>query len=102
MLSRSQVQRWGQLVVVLAIAFALKQHYSTASVNELRWILAPTTAIVELITGSQFQFESHAGYMNKEGTFLIAASCSGVNFLLTAFLMLSLRRLWQRRINAWR
>ncbi len=102
MYSKSTFNRLAQLAVVLLAAIALKQYYSTASVNQLRWILAPTTAIVEFITGSQFQFESHAGYMNKEGTFLIAASCAGVNFLLTAFLMLSLRRLWLQRNTAWK
>ena len=99
---KNNQKRIAQLVVVLLAAVALKQYYSTAGVNQLRWILAPTTAIVEFVTGSQFHFESNAGYMNKEGTFLIAASCAGVNFLLTAFLMLSLRQLWLRRNNAWK
>ncbi|HKO97411.1 MAG TPA: exosortase K [Pyrinomonadaceae bacterium] len=100
--SKSTFNRLAQLAVVLLAAVTLKQYYSTASVNQLRWILAPTTAIVEVITGSQFHFEANAGYMNKEGTFLIAASCAGVNFLLTAFLMLSLRRVWLQRITAWK
>ncbi len=86
-----------QLVAVLLCGIALKYFYSTASVNELRWILAPTTFLVELITGASFQFESHAGYMNSDHTFLIAASCAGVNFLLTAFLMLALGQLWRNR-----
>jgi exosortase K len=33
--------------------------------------------------------------MTSDHTFLIAASCAGVNFLITAFLMLTLRRLWK-------
>jgi exosortase K len=94
-------RRAAQLLVVLLGAFALKQYYSTASVNQLRWILAPTTFIVELITGSQFEFESHAGYMSADHTFLIAASCAGVNFLITAFLMLSLRKLWREQKSSW-
>jgi exosortase K len=57
-----------------------------------------------LVTGAQFEFESHAGYMNREHTFLIAASCAGVNFLITAFVMLGLRKLWRNRNekSAWR
>ena len=86
-----------QLTVVLLSAPALKYFYSTASVNELRWILAPTTLLVELISGQQFQFEPYAGYINSSHTFVIAASCAGVNFLLTAFLMLALRNLWHNR-----
>jgi exosortase K len=87
--------RNAQLVVVLSCAAALKLHYSTASVNQLRWIVAPTTVLVELISGTRFAFESHAGYLSSDRSFLIAASCAGVNFLITAFLMLSLRKLWK-------
>jgi exosortase K len=86
--------RWiAQCLVVLACAFALKRYYSTASADELRWILAPTTACVELISGASFEFESHAGYINADRSFLIATSCAGVNFLITAFLMLAARKL---------
>ncbi len=83
-----------QLVVVLGGALSLKFYYSTASVNQLRWILTPTTRLVEFVTGRTFTFESYAGYMSSDHTFLIATSCAGVNFLITAFLLLSLRRLW--------
>ncbi len=86
-----------QLVGILIIGAGLKYFYSSASVNDLRWILRPTTFLVELVTGERFVFESYAGYMNADHTFIIAASCSGVNFFLTAFLMLSLKRLWNRR-----
>lgn len=89
--------RYAQLFVVLLCAAGLKYFYSTASVNQLRWILAPTTLLVELISGARFQFESYAGYMSSDHTFLIAASCAGVNFLLTAFVMLALRKLWKSR-----
>lgn len=82
-----------QVVVVLVCAFALKQFYSTASADQLRWILAPTTACVELVSGSSFTFESHAGYISPDRSFLIAAPCAGVNFLITAFLMLAMRKL---------
>lgn len=86
--------KWiAQCVVVLACAFGLKQYYANASAGQLRWILAPTTACVELVSGASFEFESGAGYMSSDHSFLIASSCAGVNFLLTAFLLLSIRRL---------
>jgi exosortase K len=94
---RSTWNRHAQLVVVLLCALGLKLHYSTASANQLRWILAPTTVLVELVSGARFEFESYAGYSSSDHTFLIAASCAGVNFLITSFLMLSLRRLWRIR-----
>jgi len=87
--------RIAQCSTVLLLAVALKLYYSTTNVNGLRWILAPPTFLVELITGASFTFESNAGYMSSDHTFLIAASCSGVNFLIAAFLMLSLGKLWR-------
>lgn len=96
---------WGaQLAIVALCAFALKQYYSTATANELGWILAPTTFIVELLSGRSFQFESYTGYMSSDHTFVIAVSCAGVNFLITAFVMLALRRLWEARFEgiSWR
>jgi len=89
-----------QLVVVVLCALALKFYYSTATPDELRWILAPTTALVQLLSGRSFTFESYAGYMSSDHRFVIAVSCAGVNFLLTAFLMLGLRRLWRERFQA--
>jgi exosortase K len=88
-----------QLLVVLLCAVAVKLYYSTASVNQLRWILAPTTFLVELVSGYRFEFESHAGYINSDRSFVIAAACAGINFLITAFLMLALRKLWVNRLR---
>ena len=96
---RNRLSYIAQLVVVLGGVLSMKFYYSAASVNQLRWILAPTTVLVEFITGRHFAFESHAGYMSSDHTFLIAASCAGVNFLITAFLMLTLRQLWRDRLR---
>lgn len=92
---RNRLNYIAQLVVVLGGVLSMKFYYSAASVNQLRWILAPTTVLVEFVTGRHFTFESHAGYMSSDHTFLIAASCAGVNFLITAFLMLAIRQLWR-------
>lgn len=94
---KGNLNRSAQLIVVVLCAAAVKLYYSTASVNQLRWILAPTTFLVELVSGNQFEFESYAGYVKSDHSFVIAASCAGVNFLITAFLVLSLRRLWRDR-----
>src|SRR5687767_9823927 len=92
---------WGaQLAVVALCALALKYHYSTATPDQMRWILAPTTLLVELFSRKSFEFESYTGYMSADHTFVIAAPCAGVNFLITAFLMLTLRRLWRDRFQA--
>ena len=101
----SRKVKWGaQLAVVLLCALALKLYYSAATPDELLWILAPTTAMVEVLSGRSFAFESYTGYMSSDHRFVIAVPCAGVNFLLTAFLMLSLRRLWHDRLQgvSWR
>jgi exosortase K len=104
MIAKVTTKRNAQVVVVLLCAAAIKLYYSTTSVNHLRWILAPTTLLVELVSGARFEFESHAGYINSDRSLIIAASCAGVNFLITSFLMLSLRKLWGARAldTAWR
>jgi exosortase K len=93
-----------QLVLVGLCALALKFYYSTATADDLLWILRPTTALVELLSGQHFEFESYAGYMSSDRRFVIAVPCAGVNFLITAFLMLALRRLWRERFRGirWR
>lgn len=97
MIPRFNWNRIAQCLVVLIGALILKRYYSTASADQLRWILAPTATLVELVTGASFTFESRAGYLNSDRTFLIATSCAGVNFLITAFLMLSMKKLLNNR-----
>jgi exosortase K len=89
-----ELYKAGLTTCVLLAAFALKSHYSNASADELRWILAPTTVLVERMSGWSFEFEAGTGYISKVHFFLIAPSCSGVNFLMTSFLMLSLKWIW--------
>lgn len=88
-----------QLLLVLLCALGLKAFYSSATADDLLWILTPTTVLVELLSGRQFEFESYAGYMSSDHRFVIAVPCAGVNFLITAFLMLALRRLWRERFQ---
>ncbi len=73
------------MALALAAALALKLHYSAASADDLRWILAPTAGLVELATGSEFVAEAGTGYLSTELRYLIAPSCAGVNFLIVAF-----------------
>ena len=88
-----------QLALVLLCALALKFYYSNATANDLLWILAPTTKLVALLSERAFAFESYTGYMSSDHRFVIAVPCAGVNFLITAFLMLSLRVLWRARFQ---
>ena len=90
-----------QIVTVLGVAYALKYHYSVATVNALRWILEPTRIMVEIFTGHTFRFESYAGYLIDDRTFIIAASCAGVNFLIIMFLMLNAGQFYRERRLTW-
>jgi len=94
--------RMAQLAAILFLAFLFKAYYSAASANDLRWILAPTTWMVSLITRMDFAFEPYGGYLSSDRTFLIAPACSGVNFLIISFLVLTLGKLWRNRPHAFR
>jgi len=72
-------------LVVLVIAIGLKYHYSRAGSDELTWILAPTSGLVEHLSGIRFENEAHTGFVNHEYRVIIAPSCAGVNFLIIAF-----------------
>ena len=76
--------------LALGVAGALKQHYSHASAEDLRWILAPTTWLTELVVQSEFAFQTGQGYLSREQSVLISPACAGVNFLIVAFLSLAL------------
>jgi exosortase K len=90
-----------QFATILSIALALKYHYSIATANGLRWILDPTRLMVATVTSRTFRFEPYAGYLSDDRSFLIAASCAGVNFLIIAFVMLNGGRLLRERKLTW-
>ena len=88
MFEKVPAKRIAIVAAAIAIAAVVKYHYSVASANGLRWILAPTANIVDLLSYHQFRFEAYAGYLSEDRSYLIAASCSGMNFLIIAFVML--------------
>ena len=72
---------------VLAIAAGLKLHYSRADSEALDWILRPTAALTEQISGIRFEKEALTGYISRGQRTIIAPSCAGVNFMIIAFCM---------------
>ena len=101
MFEKTDINKFAIVAVALSIAAAIKYHYSVASVNGLRWILAPTATIVDLLSTHTFRFESYAGFLSEDRSYLIAASCSGVNFLSIAFVMLVLSGVMAGYIKWW-
>src|ERR1051326_5637088 len=85
----SHGKRFATAFAGIAVAVLLKAFYSTASVNDLRWLLAPATWLVSIVDGETFTFEDYSGYLNSDGSFIIAAPCAGMNFLIAAFLLLT-------------
>lgn len=88
--ARRLFERYGLLAVAFVAAWLLKRHYSQASPEELRWILAPTAALVQLALDGDLVFRSGEGYLSRELSILISPACAGVNFLIVAFLSLTL------------
>jgi exosortase K len=85
-----------KLLVVTATvvtAFVLKRHYADARLEDLLWILAPTAWLAGTISDTAFTLQAGEGYLSREHLFLIEKSCAGVNFVIAAFLMLTLARL---------
>jgi exosortase K len=75
------------LLLAVVLAVGLKQHYSEASSEDLAWILRPTAALVEQISGIPFAEEAHMGFVNYSRRITIAPACAGVNFFIIAFSM---------------
>jgi exosortase K len=77
-------------LAALALAWLLKHHYSHASAEDLRWILAPTTWLTSLFVSGEFAFQAGQGYLSREQSVLISPACAGVNFLVVALVSLVL------------
>ena len=67
------------------IIWRLKRYYADARVDDLRWILDPTTRLVTALTGARFEWDAGQGYVSRESLFVIAKVCAGINFLIAAF-----------------
>lgn len=68
----------------ILVVLGIKLYYSRADCDSLLWILAPTTRWVELLSGIPFVYISGTGYVNHSLRLLIAPTCSGVRFMITA------------------
>jgi exosortase K len=88
------------IACVLAVLYAGKHYYSGASAGDLGWILAPTAHLVSLVGGHHFTYEAGVGWVDRDVTFIIAPACAGVNFVLAAFLALTLG--WLGSMQTWR
>lgn len=66
----------------LTAVLILKLFYRSADSCGFMWILAPTARWVGLLGGYSFENIPHVGYVNHDMQFIIAKSCSGVQFMI--------------------
>jgi len=66
-------------------ALGLKYHYSTAGAEDLRWILTPVARLVTLLSGINFEWQLHSGFVSHSQGVVIAPACAGINFLIICF-----------------
>ncbi len=72
-------------LISAALILGMKYWYRSAGSSELDWILSPTARWVEILSGTSFEKIPNLGYINHPRRFIIAPSCSGVQFMLIAF-----------------
>ncbi|MDO9265260.1 MAG: exosortase K [Desulfosalsimonadaceae bacterium] len=74
-------------MMAATVAVGLKDQFSRAESNDLIWILRPTAGLVEWISGLSFIYDPCTGFVNMNHGIAIAPACSGVNFLIIAYIM---------------
>ena len=77
---------WPRAVLLAA---GVKLAYSRAGPDDLRWMTGPTQALVGLVSGIDFTYETGYGYVSLAHRLVIAKSCTGVNYLLAVFGLLT-------------
>jgi len=75
----------------LAAIYCLKRWASTATAEELRWLLVPTTALVEKLGAGHFVWVAGEGHLDAEARFQIVPACAGVNFMAAVLLTVAAR-----------
>lgn len=86
----SLIREYGICYMMIAVSvLGMKWYNSSAGCEALRWILAPTARWVGILSGVSFIFEPRIGYVNHSLRFIIAPSCSGVQFMIIVFVVLA-------------
>lgn len=60
----------------------MKYFYSKAGVCDLKWLLAPIVWWVSSLSGISFVYDPWEGYVSHTCQFVIAPSCSGMQFMI--------------------
>jgi len=74
-------------------AFSLKLFYADCQTEDLKIFLKPVSMAVSFFTGASYQFSAEVGYLFPSLNISIEKSCSGLNFFVMAFCMVSISTL---------
>lgn len=78
---------------IVLFAFTVKLFYANSSAADLRLFLAPVSQLIAFLTGASYQYSADIGYLFPQLHITIERSCSGVNFFIMAFCMVSISTL---------
>lgn len=76
-------------LILISLFVLFKYWYSLSATDDLLLFLQPTSRLIELLTGSEAIYDSAMGYSYQALKIIIDKSCSGFNFWLLCFTMLS-------------
>lgn len=77
------------LGTVMLFAFGVKLFYTQCDTDQLKLFLKPVSLLISFFTGASFQFNGEEGYLFNSLNIAIERSCSGVNFFVLSFCMIT-------------
>jgi len=96
-------QYWPLYTLTIGIVLILRYFSKTTDSDVINWMLAPTVRWAGILSGISFEYLPHQGYASHSYYFLVAPSCSGIRFMMIAFLMLTFSSLYriERKATGW-
>ncbi|QXM05300.1 exosortase K [Crassaminicella indica] len=82
---------------IIFIAACIKMIFKYGDFQYILFILKPVTKIVELVLGVAFKYYEGIGFINADFKIHISRGCSGINFFIMVFLMISFSFLFKIR-----
>jgi len=76
-------------LLAIVIFILLKFSYTLSNNDDLFFLLNPTNKIIGLITGSNATYLPEQGFLHHQLNIIIDKSCSGFNFWMISYMMLT-------------
>ena len=77
------------MLITLGLVILLKYLFTMAENDSLFFLLNPTNKFIEILTNSESIYLASCGYYHEQLNIIIDKSCSGYNFWLICFVMLT-------------